>query len=201
MRVAWSRNSQLKASYAAARWCWVLAGGTALFRAFILKDPMFALGYTNDRWMGKKMQAGEDTFISRWLQSRGWTIAIQALPETEVHRTVKACPDFLKQMFRWERSTIRTHLYTVREVPQIYKSLFVARKTWGRLLRPVFTICHLLAWIFAFLSGGWTCVFALLLVVCYILEAYPSFRGFFAEYPYMRRYWWAAVGQDFFYVI
>ncbi|KAN0099403.1 glycosyltransferase family 2 protein [Hyaloscypha variabilis] len=200
-RTAWNRNFQLKASYAAARWCWVLSGGMGVFRAIILKDPMFILSYTNDTWLGKNMEAGEDTFVSRWLQSHGWTIAIQALPETEVRRTVKASPDFLKQMFRWERSTIRTHIRTVLDVPQIYKSFFVARKTFGRLLRPVLTTCHLLAWVFTFLSGGRTCVFALLLVAWYILESYPSYRNFFAEYPYMRRYWWAAAGQDFFYLI
>ncbi|KAE9364312.1 glycosyltransferase family 2 protein [Stipitochalara longipes BDJ] len=200
-RVAWNRNPQLKATYAAARWCWVLAGGTAVFRAFILKDPMFILGYTNDTWMGKKMEAGEDNFVSRWLQSHGWIIAIQAMPETEVYRTVKTSPDFFKQMFRWERSTIRTHIRTVVDIPQIYSSLFVARKTWGRLLRPALTTCHLFAWVFALLSGGWSCVVVLLLVVWYILEAYPSYQEFFAEHPYMRRYWWAAVSQDLFYVV
>jgi len=142
---------------------------------------------------------GEDTFISRWLQSHGWTIAIQALPETEVRRTLKTSPDFLKQMFRWERSTIQSHIRTVLDVPQIYGSVFVARKTWGRLLRPVLTTCHIIAWIFTLLSGRWA--FALLLVAWYVCESYPSYRDFFAEQPYMLRYWWAAVCQDFFYVV
>jgi cellulose synthase/poly-beta-1,6-N-acetylglucosamine synthase-like glycosyltransferase len=37
MRVQWNRNPQLKAAYAAARWCWVLAGVNYCFRAEILK--------------------------------------------------------------------------------------------------------------------------------------------------------------------
>lgn len=201
MRASWNRNDQLKASYAAAKWCWVLAGATGVFRAHILKDAAFIDGYTNDRWRGKKLDVGEDTFISRWLQSHDWIIAIQALPETEVRRTVKTCPGFLKQMFRWERSTIQSHIRTVLQVPQIYGSVFVARKTWGRLLRPLLTTGHLLAWGFTLFSGGWSCAFAALLMAWYVGEAWPSLRDFFAEHPYMRRYWWAAVGQDFFYVV
>jgi hypothetical protein len=63
------------------------------FRSRILQDPLFIEGYTNDNWRGKKLDVGKDTFISRWLQLHGWTIAIQALPETEVRRTVKTSSD------------------------------------------------------------------------------------------------------------
>jgi hypothetical protein len=63
------------------------------FRARILQDPLFIECYTNDNWRGKKLDVGKDTFISRLLQSHGWTIAIQALPETEVRRTVKTSSD------------------------------------------------------------------------------------------------------------
>jgi hypothetical protein len=69
-------------------------------RARILQDTIFIEGYTNDNWRGKKLDVGKDTSISRWLQSHGWTIAIQALPETEVRRKAKTLSDFLKQMFR-----------------------------------------------------------------------------------------------------
>jgi len=55
MRVAWNRNPQLKASYAAGRWCWILAGVTGVYRAYILKDPLFLEGYANDSWRGKKL--------------------------------------------------------------------------------------------------------------------------------------------------
>lgn len=49
MRVAWHRSSQLKALYAVARWCRVLAGATVVFRARILQDLLFIEGYTNER--------------------------------------------------------------------------------------------------------------------------------------------------------
>ncbi|PMD53059.1 glycosyltransferase family 2 protein [Hyaloscypha bicolor E] len=109
------------------------------------------------------------------LQSHRWTIAIQALPETEVRRTVKISSDLLKQIFRWERSA--TYI----------RQCFVVRKTWGRLLRLVLTTCHILAWVFAFLSGDRACGFASLLIAWYIFKSYPSYRNFFAKYPYTRR--------------
>jgi hypothetical protein len=65
----------------------------------------------------------------------------------------------------------------------------------------VLTTCHILAWVFAFLSGGRAYAFALLLIAWYMFEAYVSYRNFFAERPYMRRYLWVAVGQDFFSVV
>jgi hypothetical protein len=77
----------------------------------------------------------------------------------------------------------------------------LVRKTWGRLLRLVLTTRHILAWVFAFLSGYRACAFALLLIAWYMFEAYSSYRNFFAEHPYMRRHWWAAVGHEFFSVM
>jgi hypothetical protein len=117
-----------------------------------------------------------------------------------VRRTVKTSSDFLKEMFRWERSAIQSHIRTVLEVPQIYDSVSWFERL-GRLLRLVPTTRHILAWVFAFLSGYRACAFALLLIARYMFEAYPSYRNFFTEHPYMRRYWWAAVGQDFFSVV
>jgi hypothetical protein len=78
-------------------------------------------------------------------------------------------------MFRWERSAIQSHIRTVLEVPQIYDSIFVARKMWGRLLRPVLIKGYLPHWVFAFLFGGRAYAFALLLIAWYMFEAYPSY--------------------------
>lgn len=77
----------------------------------------------------------------------------------------------------------------------------MVRKTWGRLLRLVLTTCNILAWSFAFLSGGRACAFALLLIVWHIFKAYPSYRNFSAEHPYMRCSWWVVVGENFFSVV
>lgn len=45
------------------------------------------------------------------------------------------------------------------------------------------------------------CLNSLLVLALYIVEAYPGYKSFFEKYPYMRQYWWAAVAQDYFYVV
>jgi hypothetical protein len=35
----------------------------------------------------------------------------------------------------------------------------------------------------------------------YLIKLYFDHKAFIADYPYMHRYWWAAVGVDFFYII
>ena len=96
--------------------------------------------------MGHKLDVGEDTFITRWLHLYGWAINIQHLPETEVYRTSKKDSNYLKQMFRWERSTIQSHIRYAFQVKQIYSSFFVARTIWLRLLRPLITTIHGVIW-------------------------------------------------------
>lgn len=105
--------------HAAAKWCWILAGTTGLYRAHILKDPSFSKAFLNDFWNGVRLDVGDDTFISRWLLKNGWTIAIQWTMETRVWRTVKQTGALIPQMLRWERSTIQSFIRTVTEVPQM----------------------------------------------------------------------------------
>ncbi|ETS82027.1 hypothetical protein PFICI_07029 [Pestalotiopsis fici W106-1] len=198
MRLIWDRNPKHKVAWSAGRWSWGVTGASYLIRAEIFKDPDFIKEFIEDNWRGKKLDVGEDTFISRWMQTRDWVISYQSVgPETDVFRTVKTTSDYFSQMFRWERSTIQSHLRQT-QLPQVYRSFFVARKTWGRLMRPGFTTAHIVAWIVAFRCNPFL---ALLFVAWYILEAYPSYKAFFAKYPYMRRFWWAAVAQDYFYIV
>lgn len=96
------------------------------------------------------MDVGEDTFVTRWAQSHDWIIMLQSMPETDVYRTVKTTSDYFSQMFRWERSTIQSHIRQTR-LSQTYKNMWVARKTWGRVLRPFFTTIWIFAWIVAFM--------------------------------------------------
>ncbi|KAH6661292.1 hypothetical protein BKA67DRAFT_654414 [Truncatella angustata] len=198
MRVRWNSNPRLKVAYAAARWAWGICGVTGVYRAEILKDPVFIDAYRNELWFGKKIDIGEDNFISRWLQSHDWIIAIQALPETVVSRTVKRTSDFLLQMCRWERSTILTHLRQLLEVKRTRRSLFVFRKTLGRIIRPVITWTY----IFFFTLSMWTKpIVPLIIFVFYVHKTYPTYEFFFAKHPYMRRYWWAVIAQDLFHVV
>ncbi|RYP62401.1 hypothetical protein DL770_009600 [Monosporascus sp. CRB-9-2] len=169
-------------------------------RGGVLRDERFLDAYAHDYWLGRyKLEVGDDTHISRWLQRHGWIIAIQALPETEVTRTVRATSGFVTQMFRWERSTFQSFLRTLREVPQIWKSpLFVARKSIERVLRPILTTIHILAWIISLRTYP---VFTVLLLLYYIWETAPSYAEFIGQYPYMWRQLWTLVLADYFYIV
>lgn len=105
-------------------------------------------------------------------------------------------------MLRWERSSIQSFLRTLTgQVPQIWTrsdSLYVARKTLERVLRPLLTAMHLWAWASA--AVRFPALAALLLAV-YISLALPGHVAFYGRYPWMVRYWWAGVLVDFAYVV
>lgn len=107
--------------HVAASWCWILCGATCVFRTAILKDIKFLEAYTNDYWGGKKLDVGDDTFISRWLLKNDWVIATQYSHNTRAQKSLKATPAFITQMLRWERSTIQSFIRTTYEVPQMWK--------------------------------------------------------------------------------
>ena len=110
-----------KARYVAARWHWVLGGMTVLFRADIVRDTKFQEAFTSETLRGKPLDAGDDTFYTRWLFKHGWIIATQHCDETRAWRTVKRSPVFINQILRWERSSIRNFLLNLVEIPQTYQ--------------------------------------------------------------------------------
>lgn len=60
------------------------------------------------------------------------------------------------------------------------------------------TWIHIAAW--AGSARTWP-RFTLLLLMYYVWLAVPGYRAFFREYPWMKKYWWAAVLVDHFYVL
>ncbi|KAK8084013.1 hypothetical protein PG996_002794 [Apiospora saccharicola] len=200
MRMAYNRNPTQKIPYAKSRWCFILAGTSRFIRPEIVKDPEYIAAYLNDYWRGKhRLDVGDDTFDSRWLQCHGWTIAVQDTPSTTVLRTSRVeTRAYFKQIMRWERSSVQHFLLTLSEVPQIWQDGYVARKTLERVFRPVISTVHILAWIVTALF--WP-RFALLLLGYYVLESVPGFATFFRKYPYMVKYWYAAVAADYIYIL
>ncbi|KAE9366737.1 glycosyltransferase family 2 protein [Stipitochalara longipes BDJ] len=180
--------------HVAARWCWIIVGTSGIYRAHILKDPEFAKSFLNDFWNGMRLDVGNDTFISRWLLKHGWVIAIQWTKETRVWRTVKQTGALIPQMLRWERSTIQSFLRTVTEVPQMNDNFIVAFRTYERILKAPLAFLHLVCWILSFYSYP---MVAFPLLAYYVYYKYLEYVKFFDNYPYMRRYWWAAVMVDF----
>ncbi|KAK1756719.1 hypothetical protein QBC47DRAFT_341437 [Echria macrotheca] len=193
--------------FAAARFRWIIAGGSVLYRAALVTSDAFVAGFMNDIWhspFGRRtrLDTGDDTFISRWIARQGYINAAQQLPATDVSRVPKrSAHAFVMQLMRWERSTIQSHLRTVfcaGEVPQVWSHPLVARKTIERLLRDVIAAVHVCAWVVSLLNFPF---FTVALLWYYVSRIVSKHRAFFAQYPYMSRHWWAAVGVDYLAII
>lgn len=200
MRMAHNRNPSQKILYAKLRWCFILAGTSRLVRSEIVQDPDYIEAFLNDFWRGEhRLDAGDDTLDSRWLQKHGWTIAVQDTPGATVLRTSRAeTRAYFKQIMRWERSSVQHFLRTLHEVPQIWQDGYVARKTLERVFRPVISTVHIITWVVTALF--WP-RFALLLFGYYVIESFSSFEAFFRKYLYMLKYSYAAVAADYIYIL
>ena len=192
--------------YAATKFRWIIAGGSVLYRAEIAQSEEFQRAFLNDiwhtpRWLrlwgdGKtRLDSGDDTFISRWVARQGFVNAVQQLPETKVLRVPKRTgAAWWTQFTRWERSSLQSQIRSLWEVPQIRQNPYVLRKSIERVLRDWLALIQLVAWCLSMVQRpGLT----LLLLAYYVLRMIKSYQKFFAEYPYMRRHWWAAVLADY----
>jgi hypothetical protein len=97
-----------------------LSGRTVAYRSSILQDDAFTHGFTNEEWRTCQLNADDDNFITRWLYSHNWKIAMQYHKEAEVQTTLEASPKYLNQCLRWVRSNWRSNL----------KSMFLERHYW-----------------------------------------------------------------------
>ncbi|KAF9733848.1 polysaccharide synthase [Paraphaeosphaeria minitans] len=86
-----------------------LSGRTAAFWTKILQNEPFITGYCNEMWRGKILNPDDDNFITRWLVSRGWRIAIQSAEKAVVQTTLERNSKFLYQCLRWARSNWRSN--------------------------------------------------------------------------------------------
>lgn len=97
-----------------------LSGRTAAYRTSILKTEAFTYGFTHEEWRTCQLNADDDNFITRWMYSHDWKIAMQYHKEAEVQTTLEDSPKFLSQCLRWVRSNWRSNL----------TSMFVERHYW-----------------------------------------------------------------------
>ncbi|KAH0255155.1 glycosyltransferase family 2 protein, partial [Aureobasidium melanogenum] len=97
-----------------------LSGRTVAYRTCILQDEAFTYGFTNETWRNFQLNADDDNFITRWMYSHGWKIAMQYHKACEVQTTLEDSPKYLKQCLRWVRSNWRSNL----------TSMFVERHYW-----------------------------------------------------------------------
>ncbi|KAF2765462.1 hypothetical protein EJ03DRAFT_345664 [Teratosphaeria nubilosa] len=97
-----------------------LSGRTAAYRSSILQDDAFTHGFTHEEWRTCQLNADDDNFITRWMYSHDWRIAMQYHKEAEVQTTLENGPKYLSQCLRWVRSNWRSNL----------TSMFVERHYW-----------------------------------------------------------------------
>ncbi|QIW97423.1 hypothetical protein AMS68_002941 [Peltaster fructicola] len=97
-----------------------LSGRTVAYRSSILQDEAFQFGFTNEQWMTCQLNADDDNFITRWMYSHKWKIAMQYHREAEVQTSLEDSPKYLMQCLRWVRSNWRSNL----------TSMFVERHYW-----------------------------------------------------------------------
>jgi cellulose synthase/poly-beta-1,6-N-acetylglucosamine synthase-like glycosyltransferase len=131
---------------------WCLTGRTIFVRAEILKNEAFYYDFAHEYWCGNNLNAGDDVFITRWVQHiMGWEIAVQDCPEATVTTTIKRDFGFAKQMIRWQRSTLImliTHLFFepgYRKLRRTYP--YMARKMVERLMRPYSNLLYFCAFV------------------------------------------------------
>ena len=99
-----------------------LSGRTAAYRSEILKSPDFVQSFTRDFWLGTYLlDAGDDTFCTRWLISKGWQIKIQTASEAEVYTVVLDSSLFLTQVLRWSRNAKRSSIRCLLGIPEIWR--------------------------------------------------------------------------------
>lgn len=98
-----------------------LSGRTVAYRSAILQDDAFTHGFTHEEWRTCQLNADDDNFITRWMYSHDWKIAMQYHKEAEVQTTLEDGPKYLSQCLRWVRSNWRSNL----------TSMFVERHYWA----------------------------------------------------------------------
>ncbi|KAK8040295.1 hypothetical protein PG991_000083 [Apiospora marii] len=68
LRLRANRHARMKAAYVAdggINFC--VSGVTMLARARMLRDdPLFRFAFVHERWLGRRQNSGDDTFITRW---------------------------------------------------------------------------------------------------------------------------------------
>ncbi|KAK1975622.1 family 2 glycosyl transferase [Colletotrichum cereale] len=177
--------------------CFCMIGRTMVIRAEIAADPRFVHAITTDTWRGKLLNTGDDSFITRWLQTEGWDIAVQNAAEAEITTIVFDDANFLRQLVRWQRSAIQSFLTTIFYQPGLGKIAekhpYMARKVVERLIRPVVARVHILAFIQGFRNNSTFAYFAFFWYIWGWVSAYGSF---IRRFPYAARHIWACFLLD-----
>ncbi|KAK2605732.1 hypothetical protein N8I77_008548 [Diaporthe amygdali] len=152
------------ASWVADKWTWCLAGCNWLARTAIFQDPVFLNTFITETWAGRPLNSGADNMVTRFLHQQGHVIAIQ---NTEG---------------AMERNTLQNYMKFLTEVPQTYRHPYILYNTVNRILRVPVGLIHILGWVHALQHQP---LIALGFLAYYFYAMVPTYRKFWATYPYM----------------
>ncbi|KAM0714419.1 hypothetical protein Q7P37_010206 [Cladosporium fusiforme] len=79
-----------------------LSGRSAAYRTSILATDEFAYKFTHDTWLGRPLNSDDDKFLTRYLYSHGWEIALQTSVVLET--SLETSWNYLSQCLRWARA-------------------------------------------------------------------------------------------------
>ncbi|TEA10736.1 hypothetical protein C8034_v008887 [Colletotrichum sidae] len=197
-----NQNNVQAIRFAADDGCFCLVGRTMMMRAEIAKDPSFIHNLTHEYWRGKLLNTGDDVFITRWLLTKGWDMSIQNAPQAEITTHVMDNSDLLLQMIRWQRNATQTFLSMVFYEPGIYviwkKHPYMARKLIERLLRPVISWVHIIAFLIGYCHGS---VMAYFVAAWYLWNTLSAYKRFLTRFPWASGHIWAVALLDHCYPI
>ncbi|PVH71022.1 glycosyltransferase family 2 protein [Cadophora sp. DSE1049] len=165
-----------------------LSGRVAAIRTEILQSKELKAGYVTETWLGKRLNADDDNFVTRFLVAKGWGIRIQMSKEAEVLTTLEFGWGFLKQCLRWARSNWRSNIKSIifewrvwMQTPWSLYALLLATLSHSLITDPLIGFllhCSTITWdpshrLLIF------CIFALWLLFTKVVKLLPHF----ALYP------------------
>ncbi|KAF8215167.1 polysaccharide synthase [Mycena galopus ATCC 62051] len=194
-------NQTLQAArFAADGGCWCLEGRTYLVRGTIVQDPGFRYALTHDMWMGKALNTGSDSFVTRWMITHDHKMSIQDAPEAEISKAVmRDTRRYAKQTIRWQRTSLQTCTSLVLLDPgfrALWKQYpYLARKYTECSLSLPFAVAHIVAMVVAVRR----CPKAVLLFALYhAYSTFKDYRAFVVKYPWASRQIWFPISLDYF---
>lgn len=108
-RRLWGRTIDISTSVSLDGGIPCISGRSAAYQASIVQDPDFQREFTNEYWLGNRLNSGDDQFMSRWIVDQGWIGRIQSAPEAEIETTVLPSALYLRQWLRWNRNAQRSY--------------------------------------------------------------------------------------------
>ncbi len=218
VRIRQRRGRSMRGAFAADGGTnFTVSGLTMLLRAEILKDPEFQQEFTNDLWMGKKQNTGDDGFITRWVlyqhhsartgesaadPPKQWKLGMQLVPEAEISTSVMSDSRYAGQMKRWWRSGLRLRLTCLLYDPGFFRMYsttpYMARKMAEGLINPIITILRLILWFNTIRVSPDLAYFVMVLDLYLWMTDLARFAW---QFPWCRSKLWAAIIVDRLYLI